>query len=1074
MSRLELDFSSGITAIIGPNGCGKSNVVDAIRWVLGEQRTRLLRNTKMENVLFNGTRLRKPLGLAEVSLTLSNEDHGLNLDYSEVSIGRRLHRDGTSEYLVNGQSGRLKDIRGLLVDTGLGNNAYSIIERDMIEKVLSEREEDKRHLLEEAAGVSRYRIQREEAERKIKATEQDLVRLNDILQELDKEIRSLRYQMAKARRYTKLKEDADLMETVLLKATLHELLRRKDELLAERREHANIRLADDNEIAIRENRLQEMRLETAEFERQLQTLHEKRYELSSTLQQHEERIAVHNERIASSRSRVTEDEEEVARALEKLAFQSDELARWRGELEERKTALTDLNETLAAREAVLRETSRRMDEAREKLRNGKQLVLDLLEEKAKEQGAMEHIERALTALAEKQDAIESRLDDLAAEEGARVEELARIEERAAAQQRVLADLRNDLTRLTENLDRVTTQSARCDVEYAAAHREHARLTEKRSFLERVKQEHTRWSDETIGRYQGLTGVLADFVRVEKRYRRCFEAALMPVLRSVVAASRGDAVEAVRGMRGGESGRVQILYADRFAGGAGATEGPGVIGRAVDLVDCDGDVAEYLEGYLDGVLVAEDVEAAIRLLDSGGASRVATLDGVFFDGPGRIIVAGSDDIEMTILEYESKLSELVSSLREAETDEERLRGRREQLTAERDAVQAEIAAIRTRLADEEPRHEELAAARRAAELHLVRVKEKITSLETAIAETRQSSRQLRDSLEASREREAAGAARAGAANPEELPGLEARVVELEREKEASGEAAAALRLQEVTVSGEVQTLETRIQNAERMTGELSALVQSRREDAERCREQIRLGGEDIEKLRGAIAELHEGKEAVEKEITGAGERYDVLKTDRDALEKEAREMKDQRDAKRENIERVSVELAALEERVSALLAKARENFDQDLAPYVADRSLFAPAEWEKFERAALEDLKQKLAAFGPVNMLAMEEFDEKKERFDFLGKQHADLVEAKDSLTQAIRRINREARRLLTETFALVRENFRQTFFTLFDGGEADLLWADSDDPLEANIRIVASPKGKKLHEISVLSSGERA
>jgi chromosome segregation protein len=1075
MSRLELEFSSGITAIIGPNGCGKSNVVDAMRWVLGEQRTRLLRNTKMENVLFNGTRLRKPLGLAEVCLTLSNEDHGLNLDYSEVSIGRRLHRDGASEYLVNGQSGRLKDIRGLLVDTGLGNNAYSIIERDMIEKVLSEREEDKRHLLEEAAGVSRYRIQREEAERKIKATEQDLVRLDDILQELDKEIRSLRYQMAKARRYTRLKEDADLMETVLLKATLHELLERKDELLAERREHANIRLADDNEIAIRENRLQEMRLETAEFERQLQTLHEKRYELSSKLQQHEERIAVHNERIASSRSRIAEDDEEVARALDKLALQSDELTRWRGELGERKTALTDLNETLAAREAVLRDTSLRLDEARETLRSGKQLVLDLLEEKAKEQGAIEHIERSLTALAEKQDAIESQLDDLAAEEGARVEELARIEERAGAQQSVLADLRNDLTRLTENLDRVATQSARCDVEYAAAHREHARLTEKRSFLERVKQEHTRWSDETIGRYQGLTGVLADFVRVEKRYRRCFEAALMPVLRSVVAASRGDAVEAVRGMRGGESGRVQILYADRFGGGAGATEGPGVIGRAVDLVDCDGDVAEYLEGYLDGVLVAEDVEAAIRLLDGGRASRVATLDGVFFDGPGRIIVAGSDDIEMTILEYESKLSELVSSLREAETDEARLRARREQLTAERDTVQAEIGAIRTRVADEEPRHEELAAARRAAELHLVRVKEKITNLETAIADTRQTSRQLRDSLEASREREAAGAARAGAAtSDEELPGLEARVVELEREKEAAGEAAAALRLQEVTVSGEVQTLETRIQNAERMTGELNALVHSRREDAERCREQIRLGGEDIEKLRGAIAELHGGKEAAEKEITEAGERYDVLKTDRDGLEKEAREMKDQRDAKRENIERVSVELATLEERVSALLAKARENFDQDLAPYLADRSLFAPAEWEKFDRAALEDLKQKLTTFGPVNMLAMEEFDEKKQRFDFLGKQHADLVEAKDSLTQAIRRINREARRLLTETFALVRENFRQTFFTLFDGGEADLLWADSDDPLEANIRIVASPKGKKLHEISVLSSGERA
>ena len=192
MNGIDMDFSGGITAVLGPNGCGKTNIVDSIRWVLGEQKTRLLRNSKMENVIFNGTKYRKPLGMAEVHMTLANEDHALNLDYAEVKIARKLYRNGTSEYFINGAHARLKDIRSLLIDTGLGSNTYSIIEQEMVNSVISDKDDDKRALLEEAAGVARYRVQREEALRKIKHTDDDMTRLGDILNELDKELRSLR------------------------------------------------------------------------------------------------------------------------------------------------------------------------------------------------------------------------------------------------------------------------------------------------------------------------------------------------------------------------------------------------------------------------------------------------------------------------------------------------------------------------------------------------------------------------------------------------------------------------------------------------------------------------------------------------------------------------------------------------------------------------------------------------------------------------------------------------------------------------------------------------------------------
>jgi chromosome segregation protein len=262
--------------------------------------------------------------------------------------------------------------------------------------------------------------------------------------------------------------------------------------------------------------------------------------------------------------------------------------------------------------------------------------------------------------------------------------------------------------------------------------------------------------------------------------------------------------------------------------------------------------------------------------------------------------------------------------------------------------------------------------------------------------------------------------------------------------------------------------------EKLDEELKQLVQAREEDVRRCREQIAVSDEDIAGMKESISGLHGEKEAIEKRIESLNESYEATKRTCDELEKQLKQMKDQRDAKRENLERVSIEMASLETRVAGILEKASDNFDQDLSPYLEDRARFDPSEWENFDRDELARVKQQVENFGPVNMLALDEYNEKKERLDFLTRQKEDLEEAKNSLTQAIRRINREARRLLRETFDQVRDNFKQTFLTLFDGGEVDLLFVDSDDPLEANIKIVANPKGKKLHDISSLSSGERA
>lgn len=1081
MSRLELDFSPGITAILGPNGCGKSNVVDSIRWVLGEQRTRLLRNTKMENVLFNGTRLRKPLGMAEVYMTLSNEDHGLSVDYEEVTIGRKLYRSGVSEYTINGEPTRLKTIKNLLVDTGLGNNAYAIIERDMVDRVLSEKEQEKRNLLEEAAGVMRYRIQREEAERKIKLTEQDLLRLGDIVQELDKEIRSLKYQMAKAKRYVRLRDNANEMEAVLLKATLYELLVREDELNKERERHEGIRLADDNEILTRENRLQERRIESSEQEHSLQGLRETRYNVSSTLQQHEEKIAVHTERINSSRGRLVEDRGEVDRAREKLQILAGDLDRYNSEVGGRGIRLQNLREELSSQEQSLRSVSRRLEEVRTDLREKKQLALNLVEAKAREEGLVEHLESTLSELLGKRGSIENQIADLSEEESRKVSDLGEVERRFVEAGRQLDGRREDSSKLTSELDRLAEETASSEKALSEAVRNQTRLREKKEFLEKIKREHTRWSDDTLGAHEGLSGVLSDFVHVDKEYRKCFEACLAPVLNGVVARSREDAVVCIREFVAADSGRVQILISLSEPGAApprGETvTGEGIVGSASSLARFDESIEAYMRSYLSGVVVVENTDTALDVIESGRAARVVTLDGVFFDGPGRIIVAGSDDVETTLLDYDAKLAELSAGLEQLEGAGRELEQLRDSLARERERVQREVAEARRTIAGQEQAVESLRGARRDRELAVVRVKEKITSAETALAENGEAVSALKIRLEATTSRPDSGvAADAGTDDVDDadVARTEELAVDLEREKDFLAEAVGRLKLENVSVSGEVDTLQTKIRNAETLDEELGQLIQAREEDEKRCQEQITVSEEDITGLRSGISGLHAEKETVEREIEKISEAHEETKRECDELEKELKQMKDQRDAKRDNLERVSVEMASLETRVSGLLEKAEENFDQDLRPYLKDRELFVPSDWENFNREELSELKAKVENFGPVNMLALDEYNEKKERFEFLSNQKADLEEAKNSLTLAIRRINKEARRLLRETFEQVRQNFKQTFLTLFDGGEVDLLFVDSDDPLEANIKIVANPKGKKLHDIASLSSGERA
>jgi chromosome segregation protein len=931
--------------------------------------------------------------------------------------------------------------------------------------------------LEEAAGVMRYRVQREEALRKISQTETDLVRLSDLMAELDKEVRSLRYQVGKAKRFTRLKEKVGKMEAVLIKRSLHELLAKSDAVKTEKAHHESITLADEREITVREDRLQETRIRGAEFERRLQDLHENRYQLSQSLQQREERIAILIERISSSKNRIGEDEEEIQRAIIKIGRLAEELVNHRSVVEGKVADFAASELELAKQEALLESVSGELDELKNQQRAKKQLALDFARETARRRGLRDHHEARLGELEGKRRKDEDLRLQLEAEKKA-------VGERLKQRAREIDDHRARISELNRLVDeslrqseRIVALAAKCEASDSATRIELHRLKEKREYLERIRHEHGN-GEGVLADNSRVKGILADHVRVDRKYRKAFEACLSPILQSLMTGSREDALDCVREIRSNGGGRVQFLYPDGNGNGNGNGNGERrffahgkVLGTALDFLGGGESVTDYLKPQLANVAVVADIDTAIEVMQEDSAIRVATLDGVFFDGAGRILVGDTEDIDMTLLEYGSKIDELGTSIKRLEKRASTLCQRKEQLVAGRSDLLETVAHSKRRLGPAEAELARVSEEQRRDEIERTRIMEKLGLVNISLVESATSIEDIRATL-ASQDPD--DGASGDLPTDGEIIGLEGRVTDFETHKESLASRTGELKLEVATTTGEIATAKEKLGNIETLEGELKELIRTREEDADRCRDDIVSAESEIESSKSEIAEHHGSVDTVEKEIEEVKSGYDVVKEETAEIEKELKELKTQRDEKRENLQRCDLELATVETRVASLVEKARDNLDQDLDPYVRNRDLFDASEWEEFDDEALATLRHKLETIGPVNMLALEEFQAKKERLDFLTKQKQDLDEAKEMLTQAIRRINREARRRLNETFELVRGNFRKTFSTLFDGGEADLLFVDSDDPLEANIKLVANPKGKRLHDISSLSGGERA
>lgn len=1090
--RTEIEFPDGITAVVGPNGCGKSNIADAISWVLGAQSPKSLRGTSMQDVIFGGSDGRKPLGMAEVSLHLESANGPLPSGLHNVCVTRRLFRTGESEYLLDGKRVRLQDVRDLMARSYVGSHSYAIIEQGKIAEIVNAKPTDRRTLIEDAAGVTGYKHRRRLAELKLEATRANLLRVQDILAEVEKQIRSLKRQAAKARRYRRMREDLRRRQGRLFRlrhGTLTETLQRLDGRLEEvgAREAgvaAGLARAEAASEALKES----IRDTDTAFGAAREEMHALDLEIDRT-----------EGLVRSCRERAEELAAEAERARGEAATLLELLETRRGEAAARASERESVAESLASLQAAIA----RAAEGHERLRGEAESLRAELETLRRG-----HLETS-GSLAEKRNAIRAGREAAALEreELGRVREaLAEVEREARAQ--AVREDELGKTREAVRLRREDLEAARgaargerdaARAAWESSENEHHGVRDRHRIvagrLAALEQLDSLYAGQDavrellrLGPAEGLRprGVVADFVSVPRDMEEAAEGGLADLLPAVVVDSPEQARDGVRLLRRIGAGRVSFL--PRGAGGsAPAPEGipaelaaqPGVLGSLSERLALKAGINGLLAARVSRAVLVEDLDRALELAPRWPGRDWVTREGDLLDHRGVVCGGGSGDEEAGLLARRRQLEELRAEERDLALAEERLAAARQEA---REGFERAAARL-------EKLGESLAAEERSGEVVQVRLEK--------LREERDRTRRRREELTAEAARREETAIRREAENEETVRLAAEQEAECRRLESAIGEAGEALRAREEAIALAVEELGgLRAEGAatrerhEALVAEAARLEEERR-DLESRLEDLRRRSEAAE---SKAAELLQNAEKGRARLLEAGERrWRAEEAGREA-ERKLREERAALETREEELRRVRAELESVREERSGLALEReraasddrhlRETCREELGEEL-ESLLQRLAEAETEEGAGISEdpevlaeevagIRDRLQSLGAVNMMAVEQFDELDERYGFLTGQRDDLESSIESLQATIGKINRTSRERFEEAFAAIRENFREIFPRLFDGGSADLRLEDENDPLECGIIMTAQPPGKRMGRTSLMSGGEKA
>ena len=1077
--KVKITFDAGVTGVVGPNGSGKSNLSDAVRWVLGETSSRQLRAAgKMEDVIFGGTRRRSAMGFASVRLTLDNTGHTLDVDADEVTIGRKYYRSGDSEYTINGQVCRLRDVYELLLDTGIGRDGYSVIGQGRIAEIVAAKSSERREIFEEACGIAKYRYRKTEAERRLAAAGENLERLRDILGELESRVGPLEKESAKAQKFLELSEQRKTLEVTLWTDSVH---RARDTVRQQVRDYETAQ-ADyerfDGEAKAAEQEAEEIRMQAQQLTIAVERLNGDIRSITEQISGSDSRIAVlendilrNEESIASLRSEIEAGEQDGAEAdaalqrhravAAKMEAEGEKLAAEIDALNAELTKLADASNASGARKDTLRAEITDLTAKRTEAQVAQAAA------EAAEETARQRLPALEQAVQEGTDQWETARQDLT--------DTIRYREMLTENEKQLANVRSGLELKLKNrkaaLDEADTAEQRLGRELDAARQRLSVLRELEKNMDGY-QNSVKAVMRAAGarRLRGIIGPVSAILKVEPGCEVAVETALGAALQNIVVENEAAAKAAIALLRSDNAGRATFLPLDTVQPGVFRGRLSGTARLASSLVQADARYDNIVSNLLGRIIVVEDINEASRVArDNGFRSRVVTMDGQVINAGGSF-TGGSVQRSAGLFTRKQEMEELRIRAAKLQKDCLAAQEKTDQCKEQVDALQAELTATAS---------EQITAAndRVRAEAEQKRLEAAAAQLETA----RNARRQEIDTLQAALADSRAKAEDAAKLQAELTAKIDRRTAEMSRI--AEGDDSFLTRQNALAQDLSAKRLEqvTRQKDAELAYSQIAALEQRARDAAARrtsLEESVAALAARSDACRAEIADIRQTR--ADSQTTIAQKEAEIREATQKRLARQQAETETLARARTaaDSREEMSREMARLAERKAA----AESEYDQTVAKLWDEYQLSvsqAEALCVEFDslpalRAQVADLRGKIRALGSVNVSAIEEYKEVKARYDALVTQVTDVEESRNELSRMISKLSAQMREIFTDSFRAINENFGRVFAELFGGGEASLMLEDESNVLSSCIGIRVAPPGKVIKNLEALSGGEQA
>ena len=1080
--KINFEFHNGITGIVGPNGSGKSNVGDAVRWVLGEQSAKQLRGGNMQDVIFSGTELRKPLSFASVAITLDNSDHKLPVEFNEVTVTRRLYRSGESEYLINGSSCRLKDIQEMFYDTGIGKEGYSIIGQGQIDKILSGKPEDRRELFDEAAGIVKFKRRKNTTIKKLDEERQNLVRVTDILTELTRQLEPLEKQSETAKIYLAKRDELRELDVNLFLLDYEHTGKLLEEL-EEKLGNTESELEETKE-AYEQTKVEYERLEQEleELNSRLEELKERQQQNALTRQQHEGQIQVLEEQILAGKQNSDHYRNRLETLGEELQKRTSDKEKFSEEKEELRDKLARQRQRLKEETEHLENIQAEASACAAAVEDGKNEIIEILNSRATTKGKVQRFDAMMEQLDIRKAAVSQRILHLKTEE----EELA--SERKKAQSRYdsvthsIDSMNAECIRLDGEVqklqDKLKEQSRQMEIGQTAYHREASRLESLKNITERYDGygNSIRRVMEQKSREPGIKGVVADIIHVQKDYEVAIETALGGSIQNIVTDNEQTAKRMIGFLKKNRLGRATFLPLSNISGRGGISQREvlgetGVIGTADTLVKADPEYNSLVQYLLGRVLVVDHIDHAIAIGKKYRHSlRMVTIEGESLS-PGGSMTGGAFKNNSNLLGRRREIEELENSVGLLKKDLQELqvsigdnRSRRNVL---RDAIADFQEKLRQQYVDQN-----------TARMNLEQTDEKIANIQKSYQQIDREKEELRRQAGEIRADHSTIAKELEESQRDEKEletFIETKQKELEdwRAEEASKmKELEQIRLDEAGLSQQEHYLK---ENLIRLLGEMEAFQRESRE----LEENLKLSIEETKRKQEGIQNLKDAVNAcssLDQELQRQRDEKQAQKEEKNTSHKAFFEKRDQLSERTSLLDKECFRLKSQAEKV--------EEQRETQISYMWEEYEITPNNALSYQKEELTDrqemkkdisrIKDEIRKLGSVNVNAIEDYKELLERHTFLSGQYEDLVQAEKTLESIIQELDEGMRRQFAEKFHDIQREFDKAFKELFGGGKGTLELSEDEDILEAGIKIISQPPGKKLQNMMQLSGGEKA